>query len=37
MKFARCVVTSASPSNIVIDGVPQANFTCMALTVSLEA
>jgi hypothetical protein len=36
MKFARCVVTSASPSNIVIDGVPQANFSCMALTVALE-
>jgi hypothetical protein len=36
MKFARCVVTSASPSNVVIDGVPLANFTCMALTVSVE-
>lgn len=36
MKFARCMVTSASPSNIVIDGVPQANFSCMALTVTLE-
>jgi hypothetical protein len=36
MKFARCVVTSASPSNVVIDGVPQANFSCMALTVGLE-
>lgn len=36
MKFARCVVTSASPSNVVIDGVPQANFTCMALTVGVE-
>jgi hypothetical protein len=36
MKFARCVVTSASPSNVVIDGVPQANFTCMALTVTVE-
>jgi hypothetical protein len=36
MKFARCVVTSASPSNIVVDGVPQANFTCMALTVGME-
>ncbi len=36
IKFARCVVTSGSPSNIVIDGVPQANFSCMALTVGLE-
>jgi hypothetical protein len=36
MKFARCVVTSASPSNVVVDGVPQANFTCMALTVGME-
>ncbi|GHE97707.1 hypothetical protein [Streptomyces fumanus] len=36
MKFARCVVTSASPSNVVVDGVPQANFTCMALTVGVE-
>ncbi|MET8997635.1 hypothetical protein [Amycolatopsis sp. Hca4] len=37
IKFARCVVTSANPSNVVIDGVPQASFTCMALTVGLEA
>lgn len=36
MKFARCVVTSASPSNVVIDGVPQANFSCLALTVGVE-
>ncbi|GLY16384.1 hypothetical protein LWF15_29895 [Kineosporia rhizophila] len=36
LKFARCVVTSATPSNITIDGVPQANFSCMALTVSVE-
>ena len=26
------LVTSAAPSNVVIDGVPQANFNCMALT-----
>ena len=36
MKFARCVVTSASPSNVVIDGVPQASFTCMSLSVGVE-
>jgi hypothetical protein len=36
MKFQRCIVTSAAPSNVVIDGVPQANFTCMALSVSIE-
>jgi hypothetical protein len=36
MKFGRCVVTSASPSNVVIDGVPQANFSCMALSVGVE-
>lgn len=37
MKFARCVVTSANPSNAVIDGVPQASFSCLALDVGLEA
>jgi hypothetical protein len=37
MKFQRCIVTSAAPSNIVIDNVPQANFTCLALTTSIEA
>ncbi|WP_026531488.1 hypothetical protein [Arthrobacter sp. H41] len=36
MKFQRCMVTSATPSNVVTDGVPQANFTCMALSVSIE-
>ena len=36
IKFARCVVTSANPSNVVIDGVPQASFTCLALSVGLE-
>lgn len=36
MKFQRCIVTSAAPSNVVTDGVPQANFTCMALSVSIE-
>jgi len=37
LKFSRCLVTSATPSNVVIDGVPQANFTCMALSVGIEA
>lgn len=36
MKFQRCLVTSAGPSNISPDGVPQASFTCMALSVSIE-
>ncbi|MGX2998578.1 hypothetical protein JNUCC64_30665 [Streptomyces sp. JNUCC 64] len=36
MKFARCVVTSANPSNVVVDGVPQASFSCLALTVGVE-
>ncbi|MFE5587291.1 hypothetical protein [Kitasatospora sp. NPDC056531] len=37
IKFARCIVTSASPSNVVIEGMPQASFNCLALTVGLEA
>lgn len=37
IKFARCIITSANPSNVVIDGVPQASFNCMALAVGLEA
>ena len=37
LKFQRCIVTSAAPSNIVVDGAPQANFSCMALSVSIEA
>lgn len=36
IKFARCVITSANPSNVVVDGVPQASFTCMALDVGVE-
>ena len=36
LKFQRCIITSAAPSNITTDGVPQANFTCMALSVSIE-
>jgi hypothetical protein len=37
IKFARCFVTSAAPSNVVIDGAPQATFSCMALSVGIEA
>jgi hypothetical protein len=37
IKFSRCVVTSANPSNVVIDGVPQASFNCLALAVGIEA
>lgn len=37
IKFSRCRVTSAAPSNVVIDGVPQATFSCLALTVGIDA
>lgn len=37
IKFSRCLVTSAAPSNVVIDGAPQATFSCMALSVGIEA
>lgn len=37
IKFNRCLITSANPSNIVIDGVPAASFNCIALNVNLEA
>lgn len=37
IKFARCVVTSANPSNVMIDGVPQASFNCLALSVGVES
>jgi hypothetical protein len=37
IKFARCVVTSANPSNVMVDGVPQATFSCLALSVGVEA
>jgi hypothetical protein len=37
IKFARCIVTSASPSNVMVDGVPQASFSCLALSVGVEA
>ena len=31
LKFGRCVITSANPSNVVIDGAPTASFNCMSL------
>jgi hypothetical protein len=37
MKFSRCIITSASPSNVVIDGAPSASFNCASLNVGLEA
>lgn len=37
LKFTRCIITSASPSNVVIDGAPSASFNCASLSVSLEA
>ncbi|MFI6704337.1 hypothetical protein ACIBJC_36310 [Streptomyces sp. NPDC050509] len=36
LKFGRCVVNAAQPSNVTVDGVPQATFTCMALNVGVE-
>ncbi|GAB2686933.1 hypothetical protein [Nocardia thraciensis] len=36
LKFTRCVITSANPSNVVIDGVPAATFNCMSLTPGAE-
>ncbi|MDV5143354.1 hypothetical protein R1T08_03310 [Streptomyces sp. SBC-4] len=36
LKFSRCVVSAAQPSNITVDGVPQATFTCLALNVGVE-
>ncbi|MEW2352945.1 hypothetical protein [Spirillospora sp. NPDC029432] len=36
LKFGRCVVTATQPSTVTVDGVPQANFTCMALNVGVE-
>jgi hypothetical protein len=37
IKFARCIITSTNPSNVVIDGAPAASFNCAALSVGLEA
>ncbi|RJL35435.1 hypothetical protein [Bailinhaonella thermotolerans] len=37
LKFSRCVITSANPSNVVIDGAPSASFTCMSLSPGVES
>jgi hypothetical protein len=36
LKFTRCVVVSANPSNVVIDGAPAATFNCMSLSTGIE-
>jgi len=36
LKFARCVITSANPSNVVIDGAPTATFTCSSLASGID-
>ena len=36
MSLGRCIITSANPSNVVIDGAPGASFNCSALDVGLE-
>lgn len=36
IKFSRCIITSANPSNVVIDGAPAASFNCAALQAGLE-
>ena len=36
LKFGRCVITSANPSNVVIDGAPSASFNCMSLSPGIE-
>ena len=37
LKFGRCVITSANPSNVVIDGAPSASFNCMSLRPGVES
>jgi hypothetical protein len=37
LKFGRCIITSANPSNVVIDGAPTASFTCTSLTPGVES
>lgn len=37
LKFTRCVITSANPSNVVIDGAPSASFNCMSLSPGVES
>jgi hypothetical protein len=37
IKFTNCIITSANPSNIVIDGAPAASFNCSALVAAPES
>jgi hypothetical protein len=37
IKFNRCIINSANPSNVVIDGTPMASFNCAALNIGVEA
>jgi hypothetical protein len=37
IKLSRCVITSANPSNVVVDGAPAATFTCAALQAGADA
>lgn len=36
IKFSSCIITSANPSNVVIDGAPAASFNCAALVSAIE-
>jgi hypothetical protein len=36
LTFEGCQVTQAGPSNIQVDNVPQATFTCLALRATVE-
>lgn len=36
IKFSNCIITSANPSNVVIDGAPAASFNCAALVSTIE-
>ena len=31
LSFSRCLITSANPSNVVVDGAPTASFSCVCL------
>jgi hypothetical protein len=36
LMFKECIITSANPSNVVIDGAPSASFNCMSLRPGIE-
>jgi len=36
LKFSRCLITSANPSNVVVDGAPTATFSCTCLQPGIE-